>query len=185
MASHPTRLYECQIPAYQSHSAYNAKVTNSTPTSPPEVTPTDINAACQKKKEIVNNLPTKCSHCGMATGSIVELKDGSIMAYCKSSECGRSQVLYVAPSLTTPKYKQVCVFEEDQSKAVPSPNEDHGRIMKMHGIIPNEADCKNCSKQYKDHERDYDTNGWVQCGEEIIKLPSDWPTWDTKSKTWK
>ena len=182
-------MYQSQMPAYSAHSAYNAHVSNSTPTSPPEVTPTDITAACTKKKNVVNALPIKCSHCPAALSHedncFNEMKDGSVIAYCRAKGgCGRSQVLFVAPELSIPKYKQVCVFEEDTTKPNGS-TADHTALMRMHGVTINGAVCKKCEKTYESHEKGYDTNGWVQCGEDIIKLPSDWPVWNASAKTWK
>lgn len=183
--STPSMLYAVQATAYTSHSAYNLRKTNSTPDSPPQVTPTDIVAACNKKKDILNNLPKKCSHCNndfsKPNETFTELKDGSVIAYCKHSSCGRSQVLFVAPTLTVPKYKKVCVFEE-----VPGTLEsDHDKMLRMHGETPNHAVCQKCGKTWEHHEKDYDENGWKEVGHDTITLPSDWPTLNATTKSWK
>jgi hypothetical protein len=152
---------------------YNLKKTESTETTPPEVTPTDINAACAKKKEVIQNLPTTCcrTDCGAPlmreNGSYLEGKDGCIRAYCKTEGgCGCSEDLFLMPELSAPIYEQVCFFEAENRWRADSP-------------------CKKCKKSYVVHTQG-DSNGWGEVGHHApIPLPDDWPTWDPAQKWWK
>jgi hypothetical protein len=158
----PSQLYAVQQPAFESAAAYSPKVTDSTPDSPPSFTPADLSQACETKTNIVNNLPTQCAHCATSfegvTGCLTEMSNGTIMAYCKGKGgCGRSQVLFVPPDTTVPKYKKVCVFEAEPGH--PSLDDI---TYSMHAMMPQIAPCRKCRKNYQEHERGYDSNGWLE-----------------------
>ena len=109
------------------------------------------------------------------------------MAYCKRN-CGRSQVLFVGPDLKTPKYRKVCVFDENDAPPPEKINfeeaKDNHDILIRHGAIPPQATCKNCNKTYKEHEQGYDMDGWLEDGFNLVELPQDWPYWNPSSNTW-
>jgi len=184
----PTQLYAIQSAAYDSHAQYNLKKTDSTPTTPPSITPTNAEEACKKKKEIVFALPTKCGHCSHPVDAddrcFAEVK-GTVMVYCKKKGgCGRSQVLFVCPDLTIPKYKQVCIWEEDKSTS--TANDQHKAIAQLHGLPYTSSDskCIKCSKSYKEHTFGYDQNGWVEYARDVIHVPQDWPLWNSSTGLW-
>eukprot|EP00698_Gefionella_okellyi_P024277 TRINITY_DN851_c0_g1_i12.p1 TRINITY_DN851_c0_g1~~TRINITY_DN851_c0_g1_i12.p1 ORF type:complete len:213 (+),score=22.79 TRINITY_DN851_c0_g1_i12:626-1264(+) len=210
-----TMMYQSQAAAFGAADLYRPHATNSTPTQPP-TQHLDIPAACAQKKKVVANLPTKCVHCGKAFESgkncLAELRDGDIMAYCRSSGgCGRSQVLFSSIPLTVPKYRQVCVFKADEEMEVAAEQSQQAGqvqflqqdapmampmaagppaanaldIYALHGIQRPTTVCQNCKQPYSQHQHGYDHNGWLQDGAVSVQLPPDWPTWQPSSQTWK
>lgn len=168
----------------------------STVTTPPKVIIPNIKEVCDKKKELVKSLPTSCNYCKkpFKEGAIIERKEGTIVAYCKEPDCCLSSELFTMPNLSIPKYKQVCMWEEDLSTS--SATEQQRGIMLMHGFVSSgnglwtplatskDSKCKKCHKTLNEHELPYDENGWYQCATEVITVPTDWPTWNPQTKSW-
>lgn len=105
-------MYAQQTVAYAARDALIGETTNSTPESPPILTPPDIVKLCDLRREILRNLPTTCTHCKaeMLKEYIVDHK-GSIIAYCKTpGACGRSLVLYAGVDFSYPIYEQTCRY---------------------------------------------------------------------------
>ena len=118
------RMYQSQMPAYQSYSQYKPKQTDSTPTNPPKFTPCNIIKASEQKNKIISNLPKKCSHCKkQLTINCYDEFNGNVMIYCRVDKgCGKSQVLFVKPDIKIPIYEKVCVFEKQENENENEPN---------------------------------------------------------------
>jgi hypothetical protein len=175
------QMYEIQRPAYEARSQLVGKPTDSTPDTPPAYPALDVVGLCNLKKSIVENLPTTCSHCGaeFPIGSIVELGNEEIVAYCKKpGACGRSQVLFAAVDFRTPAYKKVCIYSpKDDSSSVPDLSEiGHLQLMQMD--LPT---CAHCGQDEASHPP-CDENGWSVVGYNNVSFPPDWPYFD--GDTW-
>ena len=189
-------MYNLQQQAFSAHSVYAPRVTDSTPDAPPSFQRADMAAAMCCKMEVLARLPSLCSHCSTAlpfeAGCVVEDRHGNVWAYCKSKEaeaCGRSEVLFTAPSRKVPVYEQCCVFLPPDSMferhgtptemRMPGPPDlqpQSTTLEQLHGITPPEAPCATCERKFEDHHSDVDTNGWrVKCMEEE-PLPAGWPS---------
>lgn len=193
-------MYACQTAAFsfRNQHSFNSNVTDSTPTSPPTHKALDLSAICTQKWEIINNLPHNCVHCSaeFPPKSVVELKDCSIMAYCKKpGACGKSQVLFAGIELKSPIYEQVCAFQAIEHKLeIEDSNEplDSAKLMgelEMHARRPvtmedHSPTCAKCGSRYHNHHHDVDQNGWRIARYEAIKPPGDWPVFDSVSGTW-
>jgi hypothetical protein len=181
----PTRMYQIQGPAYDAADAYGARTTDSTPTTPPTFTPADMSAACARKQFIVDNLPDKCGHCnlsfsGASSPCVVETKDGSIIAYCKASGgCALSHVLFVPPDASVPHYEQVCVFDP-----VAGHESLNDMAYTLHGVMPGTMPCSRCGETWRDHKKEFDTNGWRVSHYENQSLPQEWPIWQAATASW-
>lgn len=115
MESGPRQMYAQQTVAFEARNRMASVKTDSTWDTPPTYTRPDIEGLTALKKQIVNNLPKKCSHCeaDLFKECFVELKDGTIMAYCKTKgACGRSLVLFAGVDMIIPQYVKVCPFKE-------------------------------------------------------------------------
>jgi hypothetical protein len=124
---HTAMMYQCQSAVYAASAEFEPRRTDSTPDSAPSFTIVDVDALCALKKRVISELAGKvCPHCSTPFGkvSFVETTDGEIIAYCKrqgSEEddrgkqyCGRSNVLFMPPTLTQPVYEKFCVFKHEQ-----------------------------------------------------------------------
>jgi hypothetical protein len=203
------QMYAIQRPAYEARSQLVGRPTDSTPDTPPSHPPLDVVGLCNLRKSIVENLPTTCSHCGaeFPKGSIVELKGGEIIAYCKKlGACGKSQVLFAAVDFRTPVYKKVCVYSRGLPAVIPPPQQSgvpssaqtttppgpiihadpranmsqmtHQQLMQMH--CPS---CVHCGLDEAHHSR-CDQNGWSIASYNTISYPSDWPYYNPSTGTW-
>jgi hypothetical protein len=196
-------MYQQQMPAFSIRDELGGGLTtNSTPDDPPQHESPDWIKLCELKRSIVQNLPTTCSHCGSGfpDGSIVERRDGDIVAYCKASgACGRSLVLFAAVDRSYPVYKKFCPFRavepssaEAQEESVSGPPDRTPElpqsitmqevlsrtpldIYALHGITPPHTLCSLCDKGYQAHEQGCDQNGWKEVGRRLYALPADWP----------
>lgn len=115
MKAGPRAMYMQQQPAFEARSRMVTDLGPSTETSPPVFTEPDIEGLKNLKKQVVENLPTHCSHCNadMLPDYCCELKDGSVMAYCKKpGACGKSLVLFAGVDLVRPVYRKICPFKK-------------------------------------------------------------------------
>ena len=113
-------MYAQQAPAFEARSRMITDLGPSTENSPPVFTLPDIEGLTALKKQVVENLPTKCVHCGadMLPEYCTELRDGTVMAYCKKrGACGRSLVLFAGVKLVRPIYRQICPFQSAERPA--------------------------------------------------------------------
>ena len=113
-SSGSSMMYPQQMMAFSSRNAHMGTTTDSTAECPPSTAKPDIKALCELKKKIVGNLPTTCSHCGVALlpQSIIERHTGEVIAYCKApGACGKSLVLFAGVDLSYPVYKRFCPFK--------------------------------------------------------------------------
>eukprot|EP01040_Poterioochromonas_malhamensis_P018649 gene18649-21832_t len=114
MEAGPHRMYAQQAPAFEARSRMITDLGPSTEDSPPVFTLPDIEGLKALKKQVVENLPTKCVHCeaDMLPEYCTELRDGTVMAYCKKrGACGRSLVLFAGVKLVRPVYRKICPFQ--------------------------------------------------------------------------
>jgi len=186
MSQPPTRMYQCQAAAYK-RDKVKQPTTPSTETTPPYHR--TLEEAGAAKREVLRNLPQKCSHCSCALANdFFEEVKGSVFVYCKGEGgCGKSQVLFVAPDSTEhPVYSKVCIFAPspaDRDWAPPEPEpEQQGPITATLYVAPEppskynpEAICTSCSIRYAEHSKDPDENGWAITGTETMEYPSDYP----------
>lgn len=199
-------MYAVQTAAYEFRGSHVGIETNSTPTTPPTHKPLDLEAITAQKIHIVNNLPTHCAHCQaeFPPQSIVELKDGCVMAYCKQKgACGKSQVLFAGIELKTPIYGKSCRFQRIQ----PAPREqdlpegteqssevvesitaallaelNRPRVITMEDHNPT---CATCGNGYLSHKQDVDQNGWRITGYTKLDPLPTWPRFHQASGTWR
>lgn len=57
-------------------------------------------------------------------------------------------------------------------------------IYALHGIERPDSKCANCGKAYSTHNKTCDQNGWYESSRKCYKLPHDWPTYNSSTKTW-
>lgn len=113
-----------QQPAFEARSRMVTDLGPSTENTPPVFTEPDIEGLKNLKKQVVENLPTHCSHCSadMLSEYCCELKDGSVMAYCKKpGACGKSLVLFAGVDLVRPVYRKICPFKKVVSSIAREP----------------------------------------------------------------
>jgi hypothetical protein len=141
-------MYAQQSAAYSARDNYGSHRTDSTKDEPPSHSTPNLEELCNLKKKIVTDLPTNCVHCGAdyPLGSIIELKDQCIVAYCKKKgACGKSLVLFAGLDLVVPSYVQVCKFEAvtpDACEAVMVSDEVSQGCMAQEGsVMPAPPEC--------------------------------------------
>lgn len=184
--SQPTKMYAVQAPAYDQLREYQ-RVTTSTPTEPPKRCVTTAEDMCASKRDAIQNKPENCSHCGAALEkSCFEELKGSIYAYCRGlpSSCGKSQVLFVTPSLVVHEYSQVCVFDPVETEKKPEPEK---KIIARPYVQPKDRHdpntlCKTCGNPFSVHKTDCDSNGWRIVKSTDIEIPEDWPVYQGKGE---
>jgi hypothetical protein len=203
-ASGPSMMYATQRPAFEARKVLlDASFKSpSTPTSPPEYDPIDVLALCALKKSVVSHLPTHCIHCGAEypQGSIVELSDGTVMAYCKcKGACGKSHVLFAGVDVSTPIFEKTCPFKSivvevdataDLTAVGPPSAQELARLVTelQHRVITiedHDPTCALCGKRHLSHKQDCDVNGWRIASRRRVALPSDWPVFQPSTATWK
>ena len=202
MESGPRQMYAVQTAAFDFRRSHVGIATDSTPTSPPTRKPLDLEAIAAQKRHIVNNLPTHCSHCNaeFPPQSIVELKDGSVTAYCKKKgACGKSHVLFAGIELKQPIYEQVCVFRRIEPKFETTsnlPTTEHVPVeVDMEQLLrschrevtleDHDPTCASCGKRNLSHHHDVDQNGWRIARYEVIRPPRNWPVFNKQTGSWK
>lgn len=192
MESGPSRMYVQQTAAFSLRDQFLSELeTDSTPESPPSFTAPNLEALADLKRQVLQNPPEKCVHCGagLTKEMIVELKDGAIMAYCKTKgACGRSLVLFAGVDVTYPIYRKICPFEavapaveaqtvftaaeatsieqsvnvaamEARFNRMPLDAQGNLDIYALHGIERPETMCKLCNQTYSAH----DSSGLRRC----------------------
>lgn len=115
MESGPSRMYQSQTAAFLARRSLVTDLGPSTVDTPPVFNPPDIDGLKALKKQVVENLPKTCVHCGaeLFPECFLERIDGSIMQYCKKKgACGRSLVLFAGVEMTKPVYRKICPFEK-------------------------------------------------------------------------
>jgi hypothetical protein len=176
-------MYNEQGEPYEAPSQFIDTPTNSTADTPPTHAPLDFAGLCNLKKSVVGNLPKNCGHCGaeLPPKSIVELKNGEIMAYCrKKGACGRSQTLFESVEFKSPIYEKVCIYET-------TPLEPGTTVWEMTRTALQQMEtptCAKCGKEREEHPQ-CDRNGWAVTGYNNLTKPSDWPSFDADTATWK
>jgi len=186
----PSMMYQSQTQAYNAQQQYSSKITDSTESTPPTFIPPNLSLASQQKRQVIHNLPSSCVHCGspLTSQMISEVSGGTIMAYCKTpGACGRSQVLFVPPSFSKPKYEKVCIFLRNRNAQVKSGAELSLRADSCYfdgEFVESKEVCSRCEVVAHKHKLGYDKNGWLKVGEEQLELPKDWPIWVPGKSTW-
>lgn len=116
----PSRMYAQQAVAYSARDSLLGEHTDSTPDTPPTIAAPDLEGLCALKRQVVENLPAACVHCGaeMLKEYCVELKDQCVISYCKKKgACGRSLVLFAGFDRTYPIYSKTCCFKQVEEAA--------------------------------------------------------------------
>jgi hypothetical protein len=209
MQSGPREMYELQSAAFSARSELLGIVTDSTTILPPTHSPPNIVELCALKRRILNNLPTECGHCHAIypPNSIVE-HTGSVIGYCKlPGACGRSLILFAGVDMTCPVYQKICPFKAVEEEVIPVPSQSGNvsaaqveqtpifsqvqqqqstfDVYALHGITRPNVVCSLCGITFQHHDhRKCDQNGWVETGRRYLELPSNWPVFNERTKTW-
>lgn len=200
-ANGPSMMYQVQRPAFEARKTIldACCIGPSTATSPPQIQAINIQEVCELKKQAIANKPINCVHCGAKhpERSIIETKDGSIIAYCREKgACGKSNVIFAGIELSTPQFEQVCPFQHRIHIPETRITEDLNAELTQEPIIQrpmfreitmedHSPTCALCGKRYHEHKQDCDQFGWRICSRRPVVLPSDWPVFQPDLAIWQ
>lgn len=217
-ANGPSMMYQVQRPAFEARKTIldACCIGPSTSTTPPQIQAINIQEVCALKKQAITNKPLNCVHCGAKhpERSIIETKDGSIIAYCREKgACGKSNVIFAGIELSTPQFEQVCpfqhrnhipepiIFNNDSltSQQIPSQPFSPGDLpaeLTQEPIVQrpmfreitmedHSPTCALCGKRYHEHKQDCDEFGWRICSRKPVVLPADWPVFQPDLAIWQ